>query len=175
MLEALPQRRAHLLAAGSKAEEVAGVLDDEDRGVLIAAAYLHDVGYAPALVRTGAHQLDGGRWLSSLGLHRLAALVAHHSGARFEMELRGLNHLLVDFGREAGEIDDALTYCDLTTGPQGDDVSAVERLAEVRCRYAPDSVVVRALDAAEPELLAAVARTQARLVQSKVAAEGSAK
>src|SRR5690606_2435559 len=126
------------------------------------------IGYAPELVDTGAHQLDGGRWLASLGHHRMAALVAHHSGARFEVELRGLGQRLDDFPREAGAVDDALTYCDLTTGPRGDDVPAAERLAEVRRRYAADSVVVRALDVAEPALLAAVARTEARLGQSNV-------
>jgi hypothetical protein len=31
------------------------------------AAYLHDVGYAPDLVTTGFHLLDGARYLRSLG------------------------------------------------------------------------------------------------------------
>jgi hypothetical protein len=31
-----------------------------DRPVLIAAAWLHDIGYAPGLPETGFHPLDGG-------------------------------------------------------------------------------------------------------------------
>src|SRR6266540_3850423 len=42
-----------------------------------AAAYLHDLGYAPALVQTGPHPLDGARHLRALGLERLAGLVAY--------------------------------------------------------------------------------------------------
>ena len=58
--------------------------------LLIAAAYLHDIGYAPELEDTGFHPLDGARWLRAQGQERLACLVAHHSGAWFEAEARGL-------------------------------------------------------------------------------------
>jgi HD superfamily phosphodiesterase len=63
--------------------------------VLIAAAYLHDIGYAPTLARTGFHPLDGAVHLRELGEERLAGLVAHHSGAETEARLRGLAGQLV--------------------------------------------------------------------------------
>jgi hypothetical protein len=55
--------------------------------VLVAAACLHDLGYAPALIETGFHGLDGARHLRALGYERLAGLVAYHSGARGEAEV----------------------------------------------------------------------------------------
>jgi len=39
-------------------------LDD----TLVCADWLHDIGYAPALVATGFHPLDGARFLESVGL-----------------------------------------------------------------------------------------------------------
>jgi hypothetical protein len=39
----------------------------DDRPALLAAAYVHDIGYAPELVRTGLHALDGGLWLREQG------------------------------------------------------------------------------------------------------------
>jgi hypothetical protein len=51
--------------------------DVKDRPVLVAAAWLHDVGYNPAVVSTGLHALDGARWLRMLGTdERIACLVA---------------------------------------------------------------------------------------------------
>ena len=35
---------------------------------LVAAAWLHDIGYAPELVETGFHPLDGARYLRREGL-----------------------------------------------------------------------------------------------------------
>jgi hypothetical protein len=46
--------------------------------VLVAAAYLHDLGYAPPLVETDLHTLDGARHLRALGHERLAGLVPYH-------------------------------------------------------------------------------------------------
>ena len=43
------------------------------------------------LVSTGMHALDGARYLQARGWPlRLTALIAHHSGARFEAAERGL-------------------------------------------------------------------------------------
>ena len=63
----------------------------QDRAYFVAAAYLHDIGYAPELRRTGLHQLDGARYIRSHGAERVARLVAHHSEARFEIRLRGFS------------------------------------------------------------------------------------
>jgi hypothetical protein len=106
---------------------------------LIAAAYLHDLGYAPALVETGFHGLDGARHLRALGQERLAGLVAYHSGARCEAELRGRTAELAEFTDEASPTSMALTYCDMTTGPAGEVVTYEERLAGVEGRYGADT------------------------------------
>jgi putative nucleotidyltransferase with HDIG domain len=52
---------------------------------------LHDIGYAPSLVATGFHPVDGARFLRAQGTPEVVvSLVAHHSGAVFEAEQRGL-------------------------------------------------------------------------------------
>ncbi len=67
---------------------------------LIAAAYLHDIGYAPSLKKTGFHPLDGANYvLQALGNRLLASLVAYHSEAQFEAELRGYDQALHDIPR----------------------------------------------------------------------------
>jgi hypothetical protein len=53
-------------------------LGPDDREILVAAAWLHDIGYAPGLAETGFHPLDGARWLRTAGFgDRLAGLVAY--------------------------------------------------------------------------------------------------
>jgi HD superfamily phosphodiesterase len=131
--------------------------------MLVAAAYLHDIGYATELAETGFHPLDGAVWLRSQGLARLAGLVAHHSGARFEAAARGYAERLAAFSEEQSAVADALTYCDLTTGPNGERISVASRLDEIKVRYGPASLVTQAINAATDTLGAAVARTQARM------------
>jgi HD superfamily phosphodiesterase len=68
-------------AVAARATELARTVDKADRDLLVAAAWVHDIGYAPPLAVTGFHPLDGARHLDRSGfLARLAALVAHHSG-----------------------------------------------------------------------------------------------
>jgi hypothetical protein len=162
---ALPRRWSHVQAVAAKAHRVRTAVREEDRDVLVAAAWLHDVGYSPDLVDTGFHSLDGGRWLRREHFDaRIAALVAHHSCAWLEAEERGLDVALAEeFPREEGAVADALCFSDMTTGPDGQDFEVLERLAEIRSRYGPDHLVTRFIVRAEPEMVAAVQRTQSRL------------
>jgi HD superfamily phosphodiesterase len=146
-----------------RANEISTVVTIEDRPTLVAAAYLHDIGYAAELAKTGFHPLDGALWLRAQGLERLASLVAHHSGARFEAASRGYAECLADFSEEQSAVADALTYCDLTTGPNGERTNVASRLNEIEIRYGRESVVGRAINAAADTLQAAVMRTEARL------------
>jgi hypothetical protein len=131
---------------------------------LEAAAYLHDVGYAPALRRTGFHPLDGAWFVADqFGDARLASLVAHHSEARFQARLTGCDQSLAAFPRERSPVADALTYCDQLTGPTGMRVSLRERVASVRERYGDESVVAQATLQARRHLALAIARTARRL------------
>src|SRR5205807_627459 len=83
LLSPLGNRWLHVQGVVERAKEIIEILDQHDRVCLIAAAYLHDIGYAPELQKTGFHPLDGASYLRSLGKERLATLVAHHSEARF--------------------------------------------------------------------------------------------
>jgi hypothetical protein len=105
-------------------------------------AVLHDAGYAP---------------------DRLVNLVAHHSYALLEAQMRGLADELAQFTDERGVIRDALWYCDQTTSPSGDHVTPQARVAEIRHRYGPGHIVTRFITEAAPELLAAVQRTEERI------------
>jgi HD domain len=160
----LPRRWIHAQSVAARADDVTVVVPG-DADLLIAAAWLHDVGYAPAIVRSGFHPLDGARYLRDLGTEqRLCGLVAHHSGAAMEAKLRGLDTVLIaEFPQEHSAVADALWYADLTTGPDGGVLTVEERLAEIAERYGPTDVVTAFVELARPELIAAVRRTEARL------------
>jgi hypothetical protein len=152
LLSDMGGRWRHVQGVAARAEEVREVLDEEDRAALIAAAWLHDVGYAPSIAATGFHPLDGARYVRKLGQERIAGLVAHHSAANVEAELRGLSAELAEFPDEASTTTAALTYCDMHTGPTGNPVSLRKRIAGVKRRYGADHVVSRSMMRARPEL-----------------------
>jgi hypothetical protein len=167
LLSPLGDRWKHVRAVGKRARGVSVVLDLDDRRYLVAAAYLHDIGYAPGLQRTGLHQLDGASYIRSVGAERLAGLVAHHSEARFEIRLRGFATELAAYEREQSWVSDALTYCDLTTGPTGLPMTFEDRVAEVEQRYG-EGEIVEALRQATPYLVGAIERTKDRLRQHRL-------
>ena len=156
----LPQRWRHVQGVAHRALQIVRhVADAAD--TLVCAAWLHDIGYAPALAATDFHPLDGARFLASAGTsRRLAGLVAHHSCAALEAELRGLADELAEFDDEDSTVRDALWYCDITTSRNGQPVAAAERIAEIKRRYGPDHLVTRFITEATPDLLAAVARIE---------------
>jgi hypothetical protein len=163
LMAPLGDRWLHVQAVARQAGRVVAVLSPEDGEVLVAAAFLHDIGYAPALNRLGFHPVDGAQFLRAHGQERLACLVAHHSGAHFEAEERGLVDELAAFPVEDGPVMDALTYADMTIGPAGQSMTLDERIGEIQRRYPPDDPVHRAIVRARPLLVAAVERTRRRL------------
>lgn len=163
LLAPLGNRWLHVQGVVACAYAIAPMFDPADATCLIASAYLHDIGYAPALYRTGFHPLDGAYYVRDSGYIRLASLVAHHSKADFEARLRGLEETLNLFPRENSAVADALTYCDQTTSPTGNVVSPQERRTEVIARYGETHVVTQALRQAEPFLDRAIERTQNRM------------
>lgn len=156
LLSPLGRRWQHARAVADTARQLTVGLTPEDADVLVAAAYLHDVGYAPQLAITGFHPLDGARHLRVLGQERLAGLVAHHTQGRHEAKLRGLQEALAEFDDEASFVSAALAYCDLTTGPSGDWMTPEQRLLDVEARYGEDNPVTKGLRAAWPDLLHSV-------------------
>jgi hypothetical protein len=167
LAEALPHRWAHSQAVAAKARTLAPILG-RHAGAVTAAAWLHDIGYAPGLHDTGFHPLDGGRYLRDVQQANplVCRLVAHHSCAAIEAAERGLAaDLFREFKPAAGQLTDALIYCDMTTGPQGQPMTVGQRLAEIRDRYGPDHVVTRALARSAPDLAASVARVTRKLAR----------
>jgi hypothetical protein len=167
-LSTLGSRWAHTQGVVARAQALLPSVPAPDWELLLAAAYMHDIGYAVDLRGSGFHPLDGARWLRARGNERLACLVAHHSGARFEAEVRGLADALNAFPEERSPTADALSYCDLTTDPAGQEVTPAARLAEIDSRYGGNSDVARGMEAAAAELAALVARTEDRLAGAGV-------
>jgi len=163
LAESLPRRWRHVQGVAAKATTVIQVVPADDKALLVAAAWLHDIGYASGIADTGLHALDGARWLRRQGQSpRLAALVAHHSCALFEAEERGLADVLArEFEQEQSLTADALWYADMTTDPDGRPIEVGARLAEISARYGPDHLVTRFWVRAEPTLLQAIDRVEA--------------
>ncbi|SCG43697.1 HD domain-containing protein [Micromonospora inositola] len=162
---ALPRRWRHVQAVGAKSRRLGHLVAPEERDLLVAAAWLHDIGYAPGIVDTGFHALDGARWLLRQGFApRLAGLVANHSCASYEAAERELaEELAAEFPLEESPTSDVLWYADMTTGPDGQDLSVEERLAEIRLRYGPNDLVSRFWEKAEVPLLLVVDRVRRRM------------
>jgi len=164
LLAQLGDRWRHTQAVAARADRLAAAVGADDQELLLVAACWHDLGYAPELVVTGFHPLDGARFLAREGYPaRLCALVTHHSAAMFEAEERGLADELATWPREESAVADALWMADMTTGPRGEAVDYPDRLAEILSRYEPGSLVGRAMRQARPLIEAAIARTEDRL------------
>jgi putative nucleotidyltransferase with HDIG domain len=164
MLRGSSDRLAHSLQAAMQARRVLAAVSTADADLLVSAALLHDIGYAPALRQTGFHPIDGARFLLRLGAPtRLAALVAHHSESRLLAEAVGLLAPLSSFLREEGPVTDALTYADMTAGPTGAPMTIADRLADIAARHAnEDPVLVAARLARVPRLMATAERVRSR-------------
>jgi hypothetical protein len=161
-LAGMGARWAHVQSVGSLAEDLAA--SGRISEVVAAAAWLHDLGYAPSLIRTGLHPLDGSLFLQdSAAPSKLVGLVAHHTGARSEAEERGLLHALAELPLPGPEDLDALTLVDLVVGPTGAFTSPRRRLDEVLTRYGPADPVHRAISRSRLYLLESAARARRRL------------
>ena|ERR1039457_2484643 len=164
----LPRRWAHVQGVAERARSLAPVLG-ADADLLEAAAWLHDIGYASGLAMTGLHALDGARYLRDTqdANAMLCRLVAHHSCAIIEAEERGLADVLgLEFEPAPHALSSVLTYCDMTTSPDGELVPAEKRLAEIQQRYGPGHLVSRSIQRATPMILRAVEQVQTRAARS---------
>jgi hypothetical protein len=140
-----------------------------DADLLESAAWLHDIGYAPGLAATGLHALDGARYLHD-AQHTdalLCRLVAHHSCAIIEAEERGLADVLSrEFEPAPYALSSVLTFCDMTTSPDGEPVPAGQRLAELNHRYGPGHVVSQSIHRATPMIVRAVEQVHGRAART---------
>ena len=109
------------------------------------------------MIRSGTHQAES----------LLCRLVAHHSCAVIEAEERDLAHILTrEFAPPPQPLADALTFCDMTTSPDGDQVHVTRRLAEIHDRYGTGHLVSRSIRRATPLILEAVGQVNARAARS---------
>lgn len=166
-LRSLGRRWAHTVAVAERAEKAAVVLPKDDRDVVVAAAFVHDLGYAEGIASTGFHHLDGARYLRALGEDRLASLVAYHSAGRWEADARGLAQELAEFEEERSLTADVLAYSDLLTGPDGTVMGLSERIEEVESRYGPDHPVTRSLRLGQADLTARLAAVDTLLAEAE--------
>lgn len=154
----LPRRWRHTIgvarAARSLAERIG--LQDDDGDLLVAGAWLHDIGYSPDLATSGFHPLDGADHLRALGIEAdVASLVAGHTNAEVEAGFHGLGGELTRHlpgSARAQWLLPMLTYCDLTTSVDGDPTDIDGRLADIYDRYSPDDIVHRAITQGEQQL-----------------------
>lgn len=163
LAKSLPRRWSHVQGVGRTAESIAHIVRD-DAEILACAAWLHDIGYSPRLKSTGLHALDGARYLrdQQKSEGRLCRLVAHHSLAAIEASRRGLSDILNrEFPPLDGLLMDALTYCDMTTDPDGNTVDVAVRLREIEERYGANNIITQSIREAEPHILDAVRRIKA--------------
>lgn len=159
----LARRWTHVQGVAARARQLASTIEPCDRDLLIAAAWLHDIGYSPLVVDTGLHSLDGARYLQRLGYpDRLCSLIAYHSGAHFEATQRGLTAELSTFTAEDSPVADALTAADLTTSPDGQAVAVQVRIDEILARYPSNSPVHRAIISSRHHLVDQVSRALRR-------------
>jgi putative nucleotidyltransferase with HDIG domain len=163
LLGELPQRLSHSAGVARRAADLSAAVHPTDRDLLLCAAWLHDIGYAPAARDTGFHPLDGARLLRREGWpERLCALVAHHSGACFMADAQGVTGL-AEFPDEASPVTDALAAADQTTGVRGEAAFLEDRLAEALARHGELSVYGLAHVRRAPYLRAAAWRVELRL------------
>lgn len=160
LADSLPRRWKHVQGVAATANRIRKAVG-ADGEVLVASAWLHDIGYSPEVKVTGFHPIDGASYLQTQELTpRLCALVARHSGAVHEGALRDLKDAVEGFPDEQTAARNALWYCDMTSGPDGQALSINDRLDDIRMRYGTEHLVSRAISAAEEDLRAAVESTE---------------
>lgn len=115
---------------------------------------------------TGFHLLDGARYLRDTrqASPLICRLVAHHSCALGGAAELGLaDGLAREFPGPPGDLAGALTYCDMTTSPDGEPVPVGQRLAEICARYGPGYAVTRTITKSAPQITMAVQRVSDRI------------
>lgn len=147
----LPHSAVAALRARTYATGLGLSVDDQD--LCEVAALAHDIGKTPTLNQSGFHPIDGATYAAAQGEPRLAALIAHHSGARYEAELLGLT---IPYTHEASMVQRIITVVDGTTTPQGIVVTIRERQRDVIERHGATSVAAKAMEQFQSELEDAV-------------------
>lgn len=164
ILEDDPERLQHSAAVAARARALAITVAPSAVDTLVAAAWLHDLGYGSRAQQSGFHPLDGAVYLRGKGWPAdVCALVAHHSGSRFVARILGLDERLREFEFVEDPLSDALTVADNTAGANRTILAVDERLREKRRRHGPDSPNTRANPERDDYIRAADERVAHRL------------
>ena len=92
LLSPLGNRWLHVQGVVKCASWVGQTFDEGDRLLLLTAAYLHDIGYAPSWRVTGFHPLDGALYVRSFGYERAskrtcAAVISNYESFLVSIQL----------------------------------------------------------------------------------------
>ena len=141
-----PALHEHTSRTARRAAELAQRIPGNRATDAVAAAWLHDIGYAPRLRRTGFHPLDGALFLMAEEWpERIVRLVAHHCLAALEAPFYGVGHHLGVIEVVTGIDADILVSADLSAGA-GNPVPTAQarleamRLADEEVGLVPDDV-----------------------------------
>lgn len=142
-----PTRYAHCRGVAQQATRAANRthIGRDERRLLLAAAWLHDIGYA---LGGDFHPVVGARAMRLAGHERLARIIAHHSGAALHAQAAGLPSLHAEFPAPVGldaRLRDLLDVADLVTSPTGECVSPAGRLRGLADRHGLGHAAIRAL------------------------------
>ena len=163
LLAEYPCRLDHVGGAAMIAGMAAGALRVEHADTVIAAAWLHDIGYAAAVARTGFHPLDGALFLAREGWpDPVVFMVAHHSHAAVLAPYYGVHHHMALLEHVEGQADDIITFSDLRAGTNGLGADPRDRIDDMRQRHADRTFVPDDIrEARYRMLLTAAARVNA--------------
>lgn len=166
LLDGNSERARHSAGVAARAWTLSAAVSRTEVSVLVAAAWLHDIGYATALQDTGFHPLDGARYLRSTGWDpRICDLVAHHSGSRFVAAVNGQRAGLAEFTFSVDPVTDALTAADQSIGTYGIPLTPHERMRDMLQRHGPNSPNARAHPLRSDYVSAASRRVEQRLAK----------
>ena len=163
-----PRRWAHVQGVAARARSLAPVLG-ADADLLEAAAWLHDIGYAPDLARRACTRstAPGTCATPSTPTPCCAGWSPITPTPSSKPSERGLADVLgLEFEPAPYLLSSVLTYCDMTTSPDGELVPVEQRLAEIHHRYGPGHLVSRSIQRATPMILRAVEQVQDRAARS---------
>ncbi|GAA3763067.1 hypothetical protein GCM10022402_45750 [Salinactinospora qingdaonensis] len=73
-----------------------------------------------------------------------------------------LDDLTAEFPLPRPDLLEALTYSDMTTGPDGTHLPVERRLSEILARYGPGDLVYRSISRSKPDLVGAVRAVEER-------------
>jgi len=142
-------RLAHIEGVLQMASMIEIAWEDFD-GKLEQAALYHDIGYAKHWNVTGFHPVDGAIAARDHGLDEtVAQAILYHSGSWREAQMMCPD--LCDLYASSCRMMDtplnrAITYCDMHIGPQGQQFTLDERLADIKIRHATNQPLLGIID-----------------------------